>query len=47
MKNDGILTFDTNTIRITRKGRRFVRNVCMAIDPMIVDNGKQVFSATV
>jgi oxygen-independent coproporphyrinogen-3 oxidase len=47
MQNDGILTFDTNTIRITRKGRRFVRNVCMAIDPMIVDNGKQVFSATV
>jgi oxygen-independent coproporphyrinogen-3 oxidase len=48
MQNDGLLILDNRKISITETGRRFVRNVCMAIDPLLKEKKeKDVFSATV
>ena len=40
MKNDGILDFDDNTIRITADGSPFVRNVAAALDPLMKNTTK-------
>ncbi|GJM29045.1 MAG: coproporphyrinogen-III oxidase [Cyclobacteriaceae bacterium] len=45
---DGIVTLSHKEIEITEKGRAFIRNVCMAIDPKICDlKNSQIYSATI
>ncbi len=49
MQNDGLIEIDTNSLKITEKGRPFVRNVCMAFD-LRLERKKpetQLFSMTV
>ncbi len=46
--DDGLVTVDDNGLRITAKGRYFVRNVAMIMDAYLgKGKGKQVFSKTV
>ena len=40
MQKDGILEFDSNTIRITADGKPFVRNVAAAMDPLMKNTTK-------
>ncbi|MCR5454068.1 MAG: oxygen-independent coproporphyrinogen III oxidase [Bacteroidales bacterium] len=40
MQNDGILTWDSNTIRITAEGAPFVRNVAASLDPLMKNSTK-------
>jgi oxygen-independent coproporphyrinogen-3 oxidase len=47
MAKDGILSLNDKTIQITNTGRRFVRNICMAIDPLLKEKQEGVFSSTV
>jgi oxygen-independent coproporphyrinogen III oxidase len=49
MEKDGIIRINDHAILVTQKGHRFVRNICMAIDPLTGDkeNSGPVFSATV
>ncbi len=47
MEKDGILWLEDNSIFVTDKGRRFVRNICMALDPLLKETKAGVFSATV
>jgi oxygen-independent coproporphyrinogen-3 oxidase len=47
METDGLLSLDKNKIIVTDLGRRFVRNICMDIDPMLMSKSENVFSATV
>ncbi len=49
MQNDGLLEIDSNCLKITEKGRPFVRNVCMAFDMRLQRNKPetQLFSMTV
>jgi len=49
MQNDGLIELDTNFLKVTEKGRPFVRNICMAFD-MRLQRKKpetQLFSMTV
>ncbi|TBW27987.1 oxygen-independent coproporphyrinogen III oxidase [Gramella sp. KN1008] len=49
MQKDGLIEIDTNYVKITKKGRPFVRNVCMAFDRRLQRNKPQtqLFSMTV
>lgn len=49
MKNDGLIEIDSNFLKITEKGRPFVRNICMAFDMRLQRNKPetQLFSMTV
>jgi len=49
MQNDGLVEIDSNYLKITEKGRPFVRNVCMAFDMRMQRNKPeiQLFSMTV
>jgi oxygen-independent coproporphyrinogen III oxidase len=49
MEIDGLVEIHENRVRVTDAGRRFVRNVCMAIDPALVraDQSRPVFSNTI
>jgi oxygen-independent coproporphyrinogen-3 oxidase len=49
MEAEGLLIIDEYGVRITKEGKPFVRNVCMAFDTKLweVDEGKEVFSKTV
>ncbi|WP_142783619.1 oxygen-independent coproporphyrinogen III oxidase [Changchengzhania lutea] len=49
MEKDGLLNIKTNTIEVTKKGRPFVRNICMAFDMLLQRNKPktQLFSMTV
>ncbi|GAA4308028.1 oxygen-independent coproporphyrinogen III oxidase [Christiangramia aestuarii] len=49
MQNDGLVEIDSNYLKITTKGRPFVRNVCMAFDLRLKRNQPetQLFSMTV
>ncbi len=49
MQSDGLVELDTNFLRITQKGKAFVRNVCMAFDLRLQKNKPEmkVFSMTV
>ena len=49
MQDDGLVEVDSNYIKITEKGRPFVRNVCMAFDMRLQRNKPeiQLFSMTV
>jgi oxygen-independent coproporphyrinogen-3 oxidase len=46
---DELVTVDTNTIRITKKGKPFVRNICMAFDVLLQRKkpAMQLFSMTI
>ncbi|MDT0678456.1 oxygen-independent coproporphyrinogen III oxidase [Autumnicola musiva] len=49
MQNDGLVEMDTNFLKITEKGKPFVRNICMAFD-MRLQRSKpetQLFSMTI
>lgn len=49
MQKDGLIEIDSNYLKITEKGRPFVRNVCMAFDMRLQRNKPQtqLFSMTV
>ena len=49
MQNDGLIEMDSNYLKITEKGRPFVRNICMAFDMRLQRNKPetQLFSMTV
>ncbi len=49
LERDGIVQLDRTRVNVTRSGRAFVRNVCMAIDPYMAASGtgRPVFSRTV
>ncbi|WP_203296059.1 oxygen-independent coproporphyrinogen III oxidase [Luteirhabdus pelagi] len=49
MQEDGLLQINSKTLRITEKGRPFVRNACMAFDLLLQRNKPetQLFSMTV
>lgn len=35
MQKDGLLHIYTNRVEVTKKGKPFIRNVCMAFDLML------------
>lgn len=49
METDGLLEIGVKNLRITEKGRPFVRNICMAFDVLLQRNqpDRQLFSMTV
>ncbi|WP_313115194.1 oxygen-independent coproporphyrinogen III oxidase [Aequorivita sediminis] len=49
METDGLLEIGAKNLRITEKGRPFVRNICMAFDVLLQRNqpDRQLFSMTV
>jgi len=49
MHNDGLVELDSNFLKITERGKPFVRNVCMAFDRRLQRNKPetQLFSMTV
>ncbi|MCM4157869.1 oxygen-independent coproporphyrinogen III oxidase [Gramella sp. AN32] len=49
MQNDGLVEINTNFLKITEKGRPFVRNICMAFDMRLQRNKPetQLFSMTI
>jgi oxygen-independent coproporphyrinogen-3 oxidase len=49
MKEDGLLTIAENSIKVTEKGKPFVRNICMAFDLRLIRKAPQtqLFSMTI
>ncbi|TYA92324.1 oxygen-independent coproporphyrinogen III oxidase [Seonamhaeicola marinus] len=49
METDGLLTINSNSIEVTKKGQPFVRNICMAFDLLLQRKqpNTQLFSMTV
>lgn len=49
MKEDGLLTFEENSIQVTEKGKPYVRNICMAFDLRLIRKAPQtqLFSMTI
>ncbi|GAA4885132.1 oxygen-independent coproporphyrinogen III oxidase [Flaviramulus aquimarinus] len=49
MEKDGLLQIDSNTIKVTKKGQPFVRNICMAFDLLLQRKSPntQLFSMTI
>lgn len=49
MKSDGLLEINPDGIRVTDKGRAYVRNICMAFDLRMLRNQPEtrIFSMTV
>lgn len=49
MKEDGLLTIEENSIKVTEKGKPFVRNICMAFDLRLIRKAPQtqLFSMTI
>ena len=49
MVNDELLTIDNKTLKVTEKGRLFVRNICMALDLRMLKKQPKtrIFSMTV
>lgn len=47
LEEDGLVVCDDRTVRVTERGRPFVRNVCMAIDRRLADTGQKLYSATI
>ncbi|MDC9723632.1 MAG: oxygen-independent coproporphyrinogen III oxidase [Urechidicola sp.] len=49
IKNDGLLEFSDNKLKLKEEGRMFVRNVCMAFDLRLQENkpDTRVFSSTI
>lgn len=46
-EQDGIIEWDGKKIKMTEGGKPFVRNVCMSLDPYIMDNQGKRFSQSV
>lgn len=40
LQTDGLITFDTNSVKLTNDGMTFVRNVAATFDPMMRNNHK-------
>lgn len=49
MKNDGLVLIGKNSLKVTAKGKAFIRNICMAFDLRMKSNAPQIqlFSMTV
>ena len=49
IKNDGLLIFEDNKLKVKEEGRMFVRNVCMAFDLRLRENkpSTRIFSKTI
>jgi oxygen-independent coproporphyrinogen III oxidase len=49
MKEDGLLIIEENSIKVTEKGKPFVRNICMAFDLRLIRKAPktQLFSMTI
>ena len=49
MQKDGLIEIDSNYLKVTEKGRPFVRNICMAFDIRMIEQKPetQLFSMTV
>ncbi len=47
MENDGLLILTKNKLEVTEQGKSFVRNICMAIDPLLQESKQPLFSQTV
>jgi oxygen-independent coproporphyrinogen-3 oxidase len=47
MEQDGLLQLNENSIVVLPEGKKFVRNICMAIDPYISENKELLFSKTI
>ncbi len=49
LKKDGLLKWEDGKLSVTRKGRPFVRNICMAFDERLLSSNPetQIFSMTV
>jgi oxygen-independent coproporphyrinogen III oxidase len=49
MVNDGLIVIDDKQLKVTEKGKPFVRNICMAFDLRLIKNKPetQVFSLTI
>ena len=47
MEKDGLLQLNENSIVVLPEGRKFVRNICMAIDPYISEGNEALFSSTI
>ncbi|WP_010136247.1 oxygen-independent coproporphyrinogen III oxidase [Ochrovirga pacifica] len=45
--SDGLLSISESQIKVTTKGRPFIRNICMSIDPYLQNQNFQQFSKTV
>lgn len=45
--NDGLVTINQSKIKVTEKGKPFIRNICMAIDQYLGDDPLMKFSKTV
>ena len=44
MESDGLISIDSNTIKVTNQGIRFIRNICSQIDLRLAENkAKKVF----
>ncbi|MEA5256393.1 oxygen-independent coproporphyrinogen III oxidase [Arcicella aquatica] len=48
-KQDGLLTYDANSLKVNPEGRPFIRNICMAFDKRMLqaNTSKKLFSQTV
>lgn len=49
LTTDGLIEFKDNNLKVTKKGRAFIRNVCMVFDDLLFNNQPEtaVFSTTV
>ena len=49
MEVDGLVELNSNGVKVTPKGRKFIRNICMAFDARLWEKqpDKQIFSTTV
>lgn len=47
MQQDGLLTCDSHTIRVTEKGRLLIRNICMVFDRHLRQQNQQRFSKVI
>lgn len=47
MERDGLLKLNNNSIEVLPEGKKFVRNICMAIDPHISESKEALFSNTI
>lgn len=47
MERDGLLQLNANALIVLPEGKKFVRNICMAIDPYISAGNEALFSSTI
>ncbi len=44
---DGLVSYDDRTLRVSDLGRAFIRNICMALDPLIQAEAERKYSKTI